>query len=61
MKQSFEIAGVSAAPGTREARVLDLSFAGVATKLPLFVLNGAHEGKTLVVTAAFHGAEYVGT
>ena len=61
MKQAFDITNISAVPGTREARVLDLNMAGVATKLPLFVLNGAHEGKTLVVTAAIHGAEYVGT
>jgi len=61
MKQSFEVAGLSAAPGARVARVLDLHFAGVDTQLPLFVLNGAHEGPTLVVTAAIHGAEYVGS
>jgi uncharacterized protein len=60
VKKPFEIAGISAAPGKREERVLELNIAGVATKLPLFVLNGAHEGKTLVVTAAIHGAEYVG-
>ena len=59
-KASFSIAGVDAAPGQRAARVLDLSFAGAPIKLPLFVLNGAHEGRTLLVTAGIHGAEYVG-
>ena len=60
-KPSFEIAGLSAAPGERQSKLLSLSFAGVATQMPLFVLNGAHDGPTLVVTAAIHGAEYVGT
>ncbi len=60
-KSSFSVAGVSAAPGAREAIVLDLSIAGTATRLPLFVLNGAHEGPTVLVTAAIHGGEYVGT
>ena len=59
-KASFSIAGVDAAPGQRAARVLELSFAGAPIKLPLFVLNGAHEGRTLLVTAGIHGAEYVG-
>ena len=40
--------------------ILDTEFADVATQLPLHVINGAHEGPTLVVTAAIHGAEYVG-
>ena len=59
-KSDFSIAGVSARPGQREAKVLELSFAGAPIKLPLYVLNGAHEGPTLVVTAGIHGAEYVG-
>ncbi len=60
MKETFSIAGVTAAAGQREARVLEQSFDGTPIKLPLFVLNGAHEGPTLVVTAGIHGAEYVG-
>lgn len=59
-KKDYEIAGIAVSSGKRESRVLDLTFAGVATKLPLYVLNGAHEGSTLVVTAGIHGAEYVG-
>lgn len=60
MKEPFAFAGLTVAPGAREGRVLGLTLAGVATKLPLFVLNGAHEGPTVVVTAGIHGAEYVG-
>lgn len=59
-KPTFTIAGVSAAPAERAARVLDLSLAGTPTRMPLFVLNGAHDGPTVVVTAGIHGAEYVG-
>ncbi|MEP7199264.1 MAG: succinylglutamate desuccinylase, partial [Chloroflexota bacterium] len=59
-KLSFEIAGIPVAAGQRATRVLDLSFADVPTKLPLYVLNGAHDGPTLLVTAGIHGAEYVG-
>ena len=57
---SFTLLGLSAAPGARAAQVLDLKLANVATKLPLFVLNGAQAGPTVLVTAGIHGAEYVG-
>jgi uncharacterized protein len=59
-KVPLEVAGLAAAPGQRAQGVLDLEFAGSSTKLPLFLLNGAHPGPTLVVTAGIHGAEYVG-
>lgn len=59
-KTDLEVAGLVAAPGQRAQGVLDLEFAGSSTKLPLFLLNGAHPGPTLVVTAGIHGAEYVG-
>jgi len=59
-KPSFEVAGVRAAPGQRASAVLEPVFAGVAARLPLFVLNGARDGPTLVVTAGIHGSEYVG-
>lgn len=59
--QPFDVAGLTVQPGQRVSRVLDLTLAGVSTQLPLFVLNGAQEGPTVVITAAIHGAEYVGT
>jgi predicted deacylase len=59
-KTNLEVATISAPPGQGERRVLDLEFSGSATKLPLFVLNGAFAGPTLLVTAGIHGAEYVG-
>ena len=60
IKSPLTVAGLTAAPASRQSSVLDLTFADVATKLPLFVLNGAHPGPTVVVTAGIHGAEYVG-
>ena len=59
-KAPLEVAGLSAAAGQRAQGVLELEFAGAATQLPLFLLNGAQPGPTLVVTAGIHGAEYVG-
>lgn len=59
-KQPLEVAGLSAAPGQRAASVLELSFAGTPIKMPLYLLNGANDGPTVVVTAGIHGAEYVG-
>ncbi|MCX6017728.1 MAG: succinylglutamate desuccinylase/aspartoacylase family protein [Chloroflexi bacterium] len=49
-----------AEPGTRVAELLPLRFADTDTRLPLFLINGAHDGPTLVVTAGIHGSEYVG-
>jgi hypothetical protein len=59
-KSSFTVASLTAQPGQRAAAVLDLTLAGTPTKMPLFVLNGANDGPTVVVTAGIHGAEYVG-
>ncbi|MFZ1793202.1 MAG: succinylglutamate desuccinylase/aspartoacylase family protein [Anaerolineae bacterium] len=59
--KTIEVAGVSAAPGTKTSRVIDLTLAGVATKMPLFVINGQQDGPVVVITAAIHGSEYVGT
>lgn len=46
--------------GARAADVLSLQFAGVQTRMPLFLINGAQDGPTMVVTAGIHGSEYVG-
>ncbi len=59
--EPFDVAGLTAQPGERVSQVLELTLAGVTTQLPLFVLNGAQDGPTIVITAAIHGAEYVGT
>ncbi len=59
MKETLEILGLRVAPGDVGKTVLDLTLAGVATKMPLFVFNGAHSGPTVVVTSGVHAAEYV--
>lgn len=59
-KRAFEAGGVSAAVGERASTVLELSFDGAALGMPLFVLNGAQDGPTVVITAGIHGSEYVG-
>ena len=59
-KQPLDVAGLSAEPGQRASIVLELSFAGTPIKMPLYLLNGAMDGPTVVVTAGIHGAEYVG-
>ena len=60
MTGGFTVAGLTALPGQRAAQVLELSLAGVQTRLPLFILHGAAPGPTVLVTAGVHGAEYVG-
>lgn len=56
----LEFGDTVVAPGMRMAEMLALEFAGTATRMPLFLVNGAQEGPTLVVTAGIHGSEYVG-
>lgn len=62
MKSTSELSfeHLSAGPGARVAEVLSLNFAGTGTRMPLLLVNGAHDGPTLVVTAGIHGSEYVG-
>lgn len=45
-------------PGSKLAVVQELTLAGHRFEIPLFLINGALEGPTLVVTAGVHGAEY---
>ncbi|MFN8475634.1 MAG: M14 family metallopeptidase [Anaerolineae bacterium] len=59
MKETFEILGLRVEPGQSAKTVLDLTLAGVTTKMPLFAFNGAYPGPTLVVTSGVHAAEYV--
>jgi predicted deacylase len=60
MQAQFALAGLHAEPGSRQSAVLPLSLAGVDIQLPLFIINGAHSGPTVLVTAGVQGAEYGG-
>ncbi len=56
MKESVTFGGITAAPGTVArgwTKVLDTDY-----RLPVTVINGAKEGKTVLVTSAIHGCEY---
>lgn len=56
MKNSVTFGGITADPGTRSTGwcpVLDTEY-----QLPVTVINGANEGKTVLITSAIHGCEY---
>lgn len=56
MKESITFGGITAAAGTAASgwvEVLDTGY-----QLPVTVINGEKEGKTVLVTAAIHGCEY---
>lgn len=56
MKESITYGGLTAAPGTKVcgwAPVLDTGY-----KFPVTVVNGAKEGKTVLLTSSIHGCEY---
>jgi len=55
---TLKLANLSAAPGERTGADISIQVAGVPVTLPVFLLNGAHAGPTLVLTAGIHGAEY---
>jgi predicted deacylase len=54
----LHIAGLTASPGQKVSEHVSVSVAGIQVRVPLFLINGAHPGPTLVVTAGIHGAEY---
>lgn len=56
--EHLTVAGLTAAPGECIAQHVTITVVGVAVELPLFLINGAHPGPTLVVTAGIHGSEY---
>jgi len=56
MKENIVFGGISVAAGEKKqgwAPVLDTDY-----KLPVTVINGAKEGKTVLITAGIHGCEY---
>lgn len=56
MKESITFGGITAAAGTAASgwvKVMDTGY-----QLPVTVINGEKEGKTVLVTAAIHGCEY---
>ncbi|MEZ4670835.1 MAG: succinylglutamate desuccinylase/aspartoacylase family protein [Anaerolineae bacterium] len=56
MKTALQIQDVIAEPGTTARGFL--SVAGTSVTMPIVIVNGSHEGPTLLVTAGVHGGEY---
>lgn len=56
MKQKIEFGGISAEPGTKNQGWFPVLDSGYS--LPVTVINGAGEGKTVLITSAIHGCEY---
>ncbi len=59
----FNIEGVQAAPGERAFGYLECSrtVSQIPIHIPFNIVNGAEDGPTLLVSAAVHGAEIIGT
>ncbi|MEZ4868676.1 MAG: succinylglutamate desuccinylase/aspartoacylase family protein [Caldilineaceae bacterium] len=57
-QNALTLGPLSATPGARQSGYVPVRAAGVNVELPIFLLNGAEPGPTLVVTAGIHGAEY---
>ena len=58
MKDAISYGTLTAAPGNRAAGFAEVLDTGYA--FPVTVINGAREGKTLLLTAGIHGGEYPG-
>lgn len=58
MNPDLQLEAVVAKPGERVYGTHDLILDGQSTYVPIFLINGAHDGPTLAVTGGIHGAEY---
>lgn len=52
------IGNMSATAGTKTAGTRQVTIGGYTLNIPVFLINGQHEGPTLAVTGGIHGAEY---
>jgi predicted deacylase len=55
---SMQVGSLSAARGEKRYGLIEFPVAGHPYRLPLWLINGAADGPTLVVTAGVHAAEY---
>lgn len=60
---AVNIAGIKAEPGERTFGTIETSktVSKIPIEIPVTVVNGVEEGPTLLVSAAVHGAEIIGT
>lgn len=54
----FTVAGISTLPGEKKEGYMEIP--GIREKLPLTIINGIGEGKTVAITGGTHGGEYPG-
>jgi predicted deacylase len=57
-KVAFEVAGITATPGTKATGFIPVE--GTNVQMPVTVVNGRESGPTVLVTAGVHGGEYPG-
>jgi predicted deacylase len=55
---SWQVGTLSAAPGEKRFGINEFPVDGRPYRLPMWLVNGAHEGPTLAVAAGVHPAEY---
>jgi len=58
LNKELKLGSLSAKSGSRIYGIHELSIDGHATKLPIFLINGAYDGPVLAITGGIHGAEY---
>jgi len=58
MNPDLKLGALSAGAGERTYGTHNLNLNGDHTHVPVFLINGAHDGPTLLVTGGIHGAEY---
>jgi predicted deacylase len=56
--QTLTVGSLSARPGERKFGVNEFMIQGQPYRLSMWLINGSHEGPTLVVTGGVHAAEY---
>jgi predicted deacylase len=56
--QILQVGSLAAAPGEKRYGVNEFAVQGQPYQMPMWLINGAAEGPTLVVTAGIHAAEY---
>ncbi len=58
LNEELKLGALSAKAGERVYGTHELNIDGHATQLPVFLINGAHDGPVLAITGGIHGAEY---
>ncbi len=56
--QTLTVGSLSARPGEKTFGVNEFAVEGRPYRLPMWLINGAHEGPTLAITGGVHAAEY---